>query len=91
MQNEREALETYHRDRAAKDDLIFRQLEERQALQTYILAQRSVSQQRLLLLREDVANYDALESRPQSQDDGISPDARRRRRERRPRQRDYDI
>src|SRR5690606_17003745 len=40
-QNEREALEAWQRDRAAKDDLIFRQLDEREALQTYIRAQRS--------------------------------------------------
>ncbi|WP_025030858.1 relaxase/mobilization nuclease domain-containing protein [Nitratireductor aquibiodomus] len=91
-QNEREALDAYRRDRAAKDDLIFRQLEERGALQSYIRAERSVSQQRLALLREDVANYDSLERGPRrKQDDGMGPEARRNRRERRPRQRDFDM
>lgn len=89
--NERETLEAYRRDRAAKDDVIFRQLEERQALQAYIKAQRAVSQQRLVLLREDVANYDALENgQLQRQGDSIRLEVHRRR-ERRSRQRDYDI
>lgn len=89
--NEREALEAYRRDRAAKDELIFSQLEERQALQTYIKAQRSISQQRLALLRADIANYDALESSPSlKRDDGLAP-RQRKRRERRTRQYDHDI
>src|SRR5690606_8620118 len=91
-QNEREALEAYRRDRAAKDDLIFRQLEERGALQSYIRAQRSVSQQRLALLREDVANYDALErGQRERQDQSLRLEDRQNRRERKPRQRDLDI
>jgi len=91
-QNEREALEAHRRDRAAKDDLIFRQIEERGALQSYIRAERSISQQRLALLREDVANYDSLENgQRRKQDDGVGPQDRRNRRERRLRQRDFDI
>ncbi|WP_127144660.1 hypothetical protein [Pelagibacterium montanilacus] len=91
-QNEREALEAFRRDRAVKDDLIFRQLEERGALQSYIRAERSVSQQRLTLLREDVANYNALERKQlREQNDGMGPEARLHRRERRARQRDFDI
>lgn len=91
-QNEREALEAYRRDQAVKDDLIFRQLEERGVLQSYIRAQRSISQQRLVLLREDVANYSALENRQQEEaDNSIRRDLRRTRRERRSRQRDFDI
>lgn len=91
-QNEREALEAYRRDRAAKDDLIFSQLEERGALQSYIKAQRSISQQRLILLREDVANYNGLENRQrQKTDENMTPPVRRNRRERRPHQSDYDI
>jgi len=89
-QNDREALEAYHRDRAAKDDLIFRQLEERETLQTYIRAQRSISQQRLALLRADVANYATLENGQRRERD-IGSETRRNRRERRPRQLDYDI
>ncbi|WP_422363225.1 relaxase/mobilization nuclease domain-containing protein [Pyruvatibacter mobilis] len=91
-QNEREAFEAYRRDRAATDDLIFRQLEERGALQTYIRAERSVAQQRLALLREDVANYGALENKQRrKQDDGMRPQVRRNRRERRSHQPDFDI
>ena len=80
-QNEREALEAYHRDRMAKDDLIFRQLDERGSLQSYIRAERLVSQRRLAVLREDVANYDALEVRErQKPDAGIQQHTRRNQR-----------
>lgn len=90
-QNEREALEAYRRDQAMKDDLIFRQLEERSTLQSYIRAQRAISQQRLILLREDVANYDVLENEQRlHRDANIRPEARQRRRERRARQHDFD-
>ena len=40
-QNEREVLQAYQRDRAEKDALVFKQLEERQALQREIKAQRA--------------------------------------------------
>ena len=60
-QNEREALEALHRDRAEKDALIFRQIEERQAIQRDIRAQREAAQQELLQLREDVARYASLD------------------------------
>lgn len=91
-QNDREALEAYRRDQVEKDDLIFHQLEERQALQSYIRAQRAIAQQRLVLLREDVANYGTLESgRQQTHDEGIRPEALRIRRDRRPRERGFDI
>lgn len=90
-QNERDALEAYRRDQAVKDDLIFRQLEERGVLQSYIRAQRSISQQRLVLLREDVANYNAMESGLRlHQNESMRPDAHRQRRERQPRQHDFD-
>ena len=55
--NEREALEARQRDRAEKDALILKQLEERQALQLDIRAQRAAAQEELLQLREDVARY----------------------------------
>ncbi|MGI1663956.1 relaxase/mobilization nuclease domain-containing protein [Palleronia sp. KMU-117] len=56
-QNEREALDALHRDRAEKDALILRQIEERQAIQRDIRAQREAAQEELLRLREDVAHY----------------------------------
>lgn len=91
-QNEREALDAYRRDQAMKDDLIFRQLEERGVLQSYIRAQRSISQQRLVLLREDVANYSVLGAPQQEEaDNSIRRNMRQTRRERRSRQHDYDI
>lgn len=60
-QNEREALDAYHRDRAEKDAVIVKQLEERQALQRDIKAQRSVASSELMRLRKDVASYRSLE------------------------------
>ncbi|MEZ5911380.1 MAG: hypothetical protein R3D84_03395 [Paracoccaceae bacterium] len=56
-QNEREALEALHRDRAETDALIFKQIEERQAIQRDVRAQREAAQEELLRLREDVALY----------------------------------
>lgn len=60
-QNEHEALEAYRRDRAEKDALIFKQLEERQTLQRDIKVQRGIAQEELMQLREDVANYRNLD------------------------------
>ncbi|UWQ25373.1 relaxase/mobilization nuclease domain-containing protein [Leisingera aquaemixtae] len=60
-QNEREALEALHRDRAEKDAMIFKQIEERQAIQRDIRAQREAAQQEFLRLREDVAHYLSLD------------------------------
>lgn len=60
-QNERDALDALRRDRAEKDALIVRQIEERQAVQQEIRAQREATQQELLRLREDVAHYMGLE------------------------------
>ena len=60
-QNEREALEAWRRDRAEKDELIFRQIEERQVLQRDIRAQRAKAQAELMRLREDVAHYVSLD------------------------------
>ncbi len=56
-QNEREALETLRDQRAERDALIIRQLDERQALQQDIRTQREAAQEELLHLREDVARY----------------------------------
>ena len=91
-QNEREAFESYRRDQTMKDDLIFRQLEEREVLQTYIRAQRTITHQRLTLLREDVANYSVLYNLPRDEaENSVRRDMRRTRRERRSRQRTFDI
>jgi hypothetical protein len=60
-QNERETLEALRRDRDEKDALIMRQLEERQALEREIRAQREAAQEELLQLREDVASYMELD------------------------------
>lgn len=81
-QNEREALEALHRDRAEKDALVFHQLEERQALQRHIEVQRAAAQEELLRLREDVARYQALDreqpvrerKRERDTDDDDGPD-----------------
>ncbi|GKY88140.1 hypothetical protein STA1M1_20090 [Sinisalibacter aestuarii] len=56
-QNEHEALKALHRDRTETDALIFKQIEERQAIQRDIRAQRDAAQEELLRLREDVAHY----------------------------------
>ncbi|MCR9195404.1 MAG: relaxase/mobilization nuclease domain-containing protein [Hyphomonas sp.] len=57
VQNEHEALDALRRDRAEKDALILRQLDERQLLQQEIRTQREAAQEELLQLREDVARY----------------------------------
>jgi hypothetical protein len=45
------------RDRAEKDALIFRQIEERERLQRDIKRQRKLASGELMQLRKDVANY----------------------------------
>ena len=90
-QNEREALEALHRDRAEKDALIFRQLEERQAIQREVKAQREAAQQELTRLREDVSHYvrrDRLEpDRVPLRERAVKREGERRTRERAPRSR----
>ncbi len=56
-QNEQETLAAWQRDRAETDGLVFRQLEERQALERDLKAQRAMAQEDLMRLREDVAHY----------------------------------
>jgi len=56
-QNEQETLKAWQRDRAKKDALIFRHLEERAALQKDIQRQNARSQQELMQLRADVVKY----------------------------------
>lgn len=60
-QNEQETLKAWQRDRDQKDEMIFKQLEEREALQRDIKRQRSISSQELMQLREDVANFQEIE------------------------------
>jgi predicted mannosyl-3-phosphoglycerate phosphatase (HAD superfamily) len=73
-QNERETLEALHRDRDEKDALIMRQLEERQALEREIRAQREAAQEELLQLREDVASYMELDRMDHTQSRKIERD-----------------
>jgi hypothetical protein len=67
-QNETEALEGLRRDRGEKDDLVFRQIEERQKLQQDIKTQREAAQAELLQLRADVAEYMTLDNQGQDHD-----------------------
>ncbi len=55
--NEQETLKAWQRDRAEKDALIFRHLEERAALQRDIQRQNERSQKELMQLRADVVKY----------------------------------
>lgn len=56
-QNEQETLRAWQRDRDQKDEMIFKQLDEREALQRDIKRQRSISSQELMQLRKDAANF----------------------------------
>jgi hypothetical protein len=60
--NEQETLQAWRRDRAEKDELIFRQIDERQVLQRDIRAQREMAKEDLMRLREDVARYRSFTS-----------------------------
>jgi hypothetical protein len=73
-QNETEALEGLRRDRREKDDLVFRQIEERQKLQQDIKTQREAAQEDLLQLRADVAEYLTLDNQDQDHDNSRKPD-----------------
>lgn len=81
-QNELETLKAWQRDRDQKDEMIFKQLEERQALQRDIKRQRSISSQELMQLRKDVANFQEIE-RPEPERKREEAE-RRRSRKRRP-------
>ncbi len=70
-QNEQDTLQAWQRDRDQKDEMIFKQLEEREALQRDIKRQRSISSQELMQLRKDIANFREIER----------PDPERRREE----------
>ncbi len=73
-QNEAEAMDSLRRDRAEKDNMIFRQLEERQRLQQEIKTQREAAQQELLQLRQDVAEYLTLDNHSPDHDQSHKPE-----------------
>lgn len=98
-QNERETLQAWRRDRAEKDEIIFRQLEERRGLQRDLRAQRTMAQEDMMRLREDIAHYRSLDredhdderAREREIDRREGADTRRRRRtERHRRRRSFD-
>jgi hypothetical protein len=98
-QNERETLQAWRRDRAEKDELIFRQLEERQVLQRDLKAQRAMAQEDPMRLREDIARYRSLDrqdhdherARERERDRREEAETHRRRRtERHRRRRSFD-
>jgi hypothetical protein len=82
-QNEQETLLAWQRDRAEKDTLIFKQIEEREALQRDIKRQRSLASGELMQLRKDVANYREIE-RPDPERGREEERRRSRQRTRRP-------
>ena len=61
QQNERETWTALLRDSTEKDDLVLRQLDERQPLQRDIKAHRVQRQQELLQLREDLTRYQDMQ------------------------------
>lgn len=81
-QNEQETLKAWQRDRDQKDEMLFKQLEEREALQRDIKQQRSISSQELMQLRKDVANFREID-RPDPERKREEAE-RRRSRKRRP-------
>ncbi|WP_419907887.1 relaxase/mobilization nuclease domain-containing protein [Hoeflea sp.] len=89
-QTEQETLQSWRRDRAEKDSLIFKQLEERQALQRDIKLQRSISQEELMQLREDVANYRTLDRDKHERRRERQKDNEREQRKRTRRRRDFE-
>lgn len=82
-QNEQETLLAWQRDRAEKDALIFKQIEERETLQRDIKRQRQLSSGELMQLRKDVVNYREIE-RPDPERDREEDRRRSRQRTRRP-------
>ncbi|MFP7675138.1 relaxase/mobilization nuclease domain-containing protein [Marivita sp. S0852] len=66
-QNEAEALAGVQRDRAEKDALTLRQIEDRQTLQREIEVQRQAARDELMRLRKDVARYAEMDHHEQSQ------------------------
>ena len=82
-QNERETLQCWQRDRSEKDALIFKQLEERQALQREIEKRRAIAQEELMQLRKDVADIEGLRERERARSNEEQERQRNRSRSRR--------
>ena len=82
--NERATIESWQRDRAEKDALIFKQLEERETLQHDIKRHRARSSETLMQLRADIANFSATERDQELQRRREKEEERRRNRSRRP-------
>lgn len=84
-QNEHEAWQATLRDRAERESLIVRQLDERRALQQEIRGQREQQQADLLLLRQDITRYRDMAAPEREREDnkpereGRSRSGRRRR------------
>ena len=81
-QNEQETLKAWHRDRAEKDALIFRQIEEREALQRDIKRQRTLASQELMQLREDVEGSREMDRHKTEHEHGHNKKNQERRRHR---------
>ena len=81
-QNEQDTLKAWQRDRDQKDEMILKQIQEREVLQHDIKRQRSISSQELMKLRKDVTSFRDSEhpDRQRSREDA----ERRRSRSRRP-------
>ncbi len=84
-QNEQEAWQATLRDRAERESLIVRQLDERRTLQQEIQGQREQQQADLLLLRQDITRYRDMAAPEREREDskpereGRSRSGRRRR------------
>ncbi|MFC5583804.1 relaxase/mobilization nuclease domain-containing protein [Nitratireductor kimnyeongensis] len=84
-QNEHEAWQATLRDRAERESLIVRQLDERRALQQEISGQREQQQADLLMLRQDITRYHDMAAPERERQDnkpereGRSRSGRRRR------------
>jgi len=59
--NELEMLKAWQRDREQKDEMIFKQLQERETLQHDMKRQRMIASQELMQLRKDVANFQEVD------------------------------
>ena len=72
-QNEAEALDALRRDRTEKDEVIARQLDERQKLQDQMKTQRETAQREILRLRADIESY-ASSLETETPDSSLKPE-----------------
>ncbi|MGH8559360.1 MAG: hypothetical protein ACRESZ_18315 [Methylococcales bacterium] len=59
-QNERETFEAFIRDRAEKEELIFRHLDQRRSLNTLRTQERNEHQRKKQEIRQDVQHYKGM-------------------------------